>query len=223
MKKNDNTQFLFSEENKNLIKDPFSQNNPITVQVLGVCSALAVTAQLIPSIVMAVAVIFVTVMSNVSISLMRNIIPTRIRIIVELVIVACLVIVVDQILKAYNYSVSKQLSVFIGLIITNCIVMGRLESFALSNSVWRSFLDGLGNGLGYGCILIIVAFIREFLGSGSLFGFNILGDSIKKTGIYSIGYEDNSFMLLAPMALITLGIIIWIHRSINIKLVEKKK
>lgn len=206
--------------NKALITNAFNNNNPITVQVLGICSALAVTAQLNPSIIMAFAVTFVTIMSNVTISLIRNLIPPKIRIIVQLVIVSFLVIVVDQILKAYNYPVSKQLSVFVGLIITNCIIMGRLESFALSNSAYKSFLDGIGNGLGYGIILVIVAFFREFLGSGSLFGIKILGNPIKKTGLYSIGYENNGFMLLAPMALITLGIIIWIQRSINNKLIE---
>lgn len=204
---------MFSKKNKRLVIDPLHDNNPITVQVLGICSALAVTAQLIPSIVMGIAVTFVITISNVSISIIRNSIPPRIRIIVQLIIVACLVIIVDQILKAYNYKISKQLSVFVGLIITNCIIMGRLEAFALSNSIWKSFLDGIGNGLGYGMILIIVAFFREFLGSGSIFGIQILGNSIEKTGLYSIGYENNGFMLLAPMALITLGIVIWIQKS----------
>lgn len=207
---------LFSNKNCMLITDPFSNNNPITVQVLGVCSALAVTSQLIPSIFMALAVIFVTTMSNVVISLMRYLIPSSIRIIIQLVVVAFLVIVVDQFLKAYSYTVSKQLSVFVGLIITNCIIMGRLEAFALHNSIWKSFLDGIGNGLGYGIILIIVAFFRELLGSGTLFGIKIFGDSVEKTGLYAYGYENNGFMLLAPMALITLGIIIWIQKAINI-------
>lgn len=218
--KTSNTSEIFSKKNKALITNPFSDNNPITVQVLGICSALAVTAQLIPSVVMAIAVTFVTAISNITISLIRNIIPQRIRIIVQLVIVACLVIVVDQVLKAYSYSISKQLSVFVGLIITNCIIMGRLEAFALSNSVWKSFLDGIGNGFGYGIILVIVAFFRELLGSGSLFGITVLGDSVEKTGLYSIGYENNGFILLAPMALITLGIVIWIQRSRNNKLID---
>lgn len=208
-------------ENNKLIKEPLNEKNPITVQVLGICSALAVTTQLIPSIVMAISVTFVTTISNVIISLIRNIIPIRIRIIVQLVIVSFLVIIVDQILKAYNYSISKQLSVFIGLIITNCIIMGRLEAFALNNSIYKSFLDGIGNGLGYGFILIIISFFRELLGSGSLLGFKILGNSIEKTGLYAVGYEDNGLMLLAPMALIIVGLIIWIQRSINIKLIEK--
>lgn len=213
MKNNNENTFLFSQKNKILITDPLSVNNPITVQVLGICSALAVTAQLIPSIVMSIAVIFVTTMSNILISLMRKFIPSSIRIIIQLVVVSFLVIVVDQVLKAYNYSMSKQLSVFVGLIITNCIIMGRLEAFALHNAIWRSFLDGIGNGLGYGIILITIAFFRELLGSGTLFGFPVLGDPVEKTGLYSYGYENNGFMLLAPMALITVGIIIWIQKK----------
>lgn len=213
---NNNNESFFSKKNKILITDPFTNNNPITVQVLGICSALAVTAQLIPSIFMALAVIFVTTMSNVVISLIRNLIPRSIRIIIQLIIVSFLVIVVDQFLKAYSYSISKQLSVFVGLIITNCIIMGRLEAFALHNSVWRSFLDGIGNGLGYAIILIIVAFFRELLGSGTLFGIHIFGDSVEKTGLYFYGYENNGFMLLAPMALITVGIIIWIQKANNL-------
>lgn len=218
---NNKNNSFFSKKNKILITDPFSNNNPITVQVLGICSALAVTAQLIPSIVMAISVLFVTTMSNVLISLLRNLIPSSIRIIIQLVIVSFLVIVVDQVLKAYNYSISKQLSVFVGLIITNCIIMGRLEAFALHNSIWKSFLDGIGNGLGYGIILIIVAFFRELLGSGTLFGWHIFGDPVEKTGLYAYGYENNGFMLLAPMALITVGIIIWIQRKTNSILIEK--
>ena len=211
---------LFSKKNKGLITDPLFDNNPITIQVLGICSALAITAQLKASIVMALAVVFVLAVGNVVISLMRNIIPSKIRIIVQLVVVATLVIIVDLVLKAFAYELSKQLSVFVGLIITNCIIMGRFEAFALANGPWKSFLDGIGNAAGYGLILIIVGFFRELLGSGTLLGFPVLGDPIKKTGLYAIGYENNGFMLLAPMALITVGIIIWIQRSRNKSLIE---
>ncbi len=212
---------LLSKKDAKLITDPLADNNPITIQVLGICSALAVTAELKPSIVMAISVMFVLAMGNVVISLMRNIIPPKIRIIVQLVIAAALVIIVDQILKAFAYELSKQLSVFVGLIITNCIIMGRFEAFALANTPWRSFLDGIGNSAGYGIILIIVGFFRELLGSGSLMGFKVLGDSIEKTGVYAYGYENNGFMLLAPMALITIGIIIWVQRSRNTALIEQ--
>lgn len=211
---------LFSKKNKGLMTDPLFDNNPITIQVLGICSALAITAQLKASIVMALAVMFVLAMGNVVISLMRNIIPSKIRIIVQLVVVAALVIVVDLTLKAYAYSLSKELSVFVGLIITNCIIMGRFEAFALGNGPWKSFLDGIGNAAGYGLILIIVGFFRELLGSGTLLGFKVLGDPIEKTGLYALGYENNGFMLLAPMALITVGVIIWIQRSRNESLIE---
>ncbi len=211
---------LFSKKNKKLLTDPLADNNPITIQVLGICSALAITAQLKPSIVMAISVIFVLGIGNVVISLMRNIIPSKIRIIVQLVVVAALVIVVDQVLKAFAYTLSKELSVFIGLIITNCIIMGRFEAFALGNGPWKSFLDGIGNAAGYGVLLIIVAFFRELLGSGTLFGIKVLGDPIEKTGLYAYGYENNGFMVLAPMALITVGIIIWIQRSRNKALIE---
>ena len=169
---------------------------------------------------MALSVMFVLALGNVVISLMRNIIPSKIRIIVQLVVVAALVIVVDQVLKAYAYSLSKELSVFIGLIITNCIIMGRFEAFALGNTPWKSFLDGIGNAAGYGLLLVIVAFFRELLGSGTLFGYKVLGDPIEKTGLYAYGYENNGFMVLAPMALITVGIIIWIQRSRNTDLIE---
>lgn len=212
---------LLSKKDKALILDPLTDNNPITIQVLGICSALAITAQLKASIVMALSVIFVMGAGNIVISLMRNIIPSKIRIIVQLVVVATLVIIVDQVLKAFSYELSKQLSVFIGLIITNCIIMGRFEAFALGNGVFRSFLDGIGNALGYGVILIIVGFFRELLGSGTLLGIQVLGDPIAKTGLYSIGYENNGFMLLSPMALITIGIIIWVQRSRNPELVEE--
>ena len=212
---------LFSKKNRKLITDPLDDANPISVQVLGICSALAITAKLNPSIVMAISVIFVMGIGNVVISLLRNLIPNRVRIIVQLVVVAFLVIFVDQVLKAYLFDVSKQLSVFVGLIITNCIIMGRFEAFALGNKPWKSFLDGVGNAAGYGIILVIVAFFRELLGSGSLFGFPLLGNPVEKTGLYALGYENNGFMLLSPMALITLGIIIWVQRSRNKKLIEE--
>jgi len=213
---------LLSKKDAKLITDPLADNNPITIQVLGICSALAITAELKPSIVMAIAVLFVLGVGNVIISLMRNIIPSKIRIIVQLIVVAALVIIVDLILKAFAYELSKTLSVFVGLIITNCIIMGRFEAFALANSPWRSFLDGIGNALGYGVILIIIGFFRELLGSGSLLGFKVLGDAIEKTGVYAYGYENNGFMLLAPMALITIGIIIWVQRSRNKDLLEEE-
>jgi Na+-transporting NADH:ubiquinone oxidoreductase subunit D len=212
---------LLKKKDLKLVKDPLFDNNPITVQVLGICSALAITAQLKAAIVMAISVMFVLAAGNVVISLMRNIIPPKIRIIAQLVIAAALVIIVDQVLKAYSYELSKQLSVFVGLIITNCIIMGRFEAFALANTPWKSFLDGIGNAGGYGIILVIVAFFRELLGSGTLFGIKVLGDSVKKTGLYAYGYENNGFMLLAPMALITLGIIIWVQRSKNASLIEE--
>src|SRR5210317_81293 len=211
---------LLSKKDSKLILDPLADDNPITIQVLGICSALAITAQLKASIVMAVSVLFVLGVGNVVISLMRNIIPSKIRIIVQLTVVAALVIIVDLVLKAFAYELSKELSVFVGLIITNCIIMGRFEAFALGNNAWRSFLDGVGNALGYAVILIIVGFFRELLGSGTLLGFKVLGDPIAKTGLYSIGYENNGFMLLAPMALIVVGIIIWVQRSKNPALIE---
>ncbi len=215
---------FLSKRNRKLLSDPLDDNNPITVQVLGICSALAITVQLEPAIVMAIAVMAVMAFSNVIISLMRNMIPSRIRIIVQLVVVASLVALVDQVLRAYAYDVSKQLSVFIGLIITNCIVMGRLEAFALGNGAYRSFLDGIGNAAGYGLILIIVAFFRELLGAGKLFGYEVLGHKgvtlAESTGLYAIGYENNGLMLLSPMALIVVGILIWFQRSRNRKLIE---
>ncbi len=217
-----NKEGLFSKSNIKLITNPFNDDNPVTVQVLGICSALAVTVQMKNAFVMALSVTAVIALSNVIVSLIRNLIPNRIRIIVQLVVVALLVILVDQVLKAYAYDVSKQLSVFVGLIITNCIVMGRLEAFALGNTPWKSFLDGIGNGLGYGIILMIVAFFRELLGTGKVFGIEIFGNAVEKTGAYAHGYVNNGFMLLAPMALITVGLIIWVQRSINKKLIEKK-
>lgn len=213
---------LLSKKDSKLIIDPLADNNPITIQVLGICSALAITAELKASIVMALSVMAVLAIGNVVISLMRNIIPSKIRIIVQLVVVAALVIVVDQVLKAYAYELSKTLSVFVGLIITNCIIMGRFEAFALANGPWRSFLDGIGNAAGYGLILIIVGFFRELLGSGTLLGFPILGNPIpgELSGLYAFGYENNGFMLLSPMALIVVGILIWIQRSRNKTLIE---
>jgi|TARA_B100001093_G_scaffold328588_1_gene313571 Na+-transporting NADH:ubiquinone oxidoreductase subunit D len=208
--------FLFSKKDKKLLTDPLDDNNPITVQVLGICSALAITVQLKPAVVMAVSVLFVLSTANVVVSLMRNLIPSRIRIIVQLVVIASLVILVDQVLKAFVYDVSKELSVFVGLIITNCIIMGRLEAFALGNTPGKAFLDGLGNSFGYGIILIIVAFFRELLGSGTLYGYPVL----EKLGVYELGYENNGMMILPPMALITVGILIWIQRARNTKLIE---
>ena len=207
---------LFSKKNKKLLSDPLDDNNPITVQVLGICSALAITVQLEPAIVMTMSVIFVMACSNVIISVLRNLIPNRIRIIVFLVVISSLVALVDQFLKAYAYEVSKELSIFIGLIVTNCIIMGRLEAFALGNGIWKSFLDGIGNAFAYGVILILVAFFRELLGSGNLMGVQVIPDFI-----YEMGYENNGLMLLSPMALITVGIIIWIQRSRNKKLIEQ--
>lgn len=212
---------LFSKKNLGLVKDPLTDNNPITVQVLGICSALAITAELKASVIMALSVMFVLAMGNVVISLMRNIIPSAIRIIAQLVVVAALVIIVDLTLKAYVPDLAKKLSVFVGLIITNCIIMGRFEAFALGNTPWKSFLDGIGNAAGYGLILVIVGFFRELLGSGKLFGFEVLGNPVEKTGLYAIGYENNGFMLLAPMALITLGLIIGLQRSKNKSLIEE--
>src|SRR5699024_1721800 len=198
---------LLSKKDAKLVLDPLADDNPITVQVLGICSALAVTAQLKPSIVMALSVMFVLAMGNVTISLLRNIIPPKIRIIAQLIVVAALVIIVDQVLKAYAYELSKELSVFVGLIITNCIIMGRFEAFALGNGPWESFLDGIGNAAGYGIILIIVGFFRELFGSGTLLGFNVFGNAVDGTGLYAIGYENNGFMVLPPMALIVVGLI----------------
>ena len=212
---------LLSKKDTNLILDPLADNNPITIQVLGICSALAITAELEASIVMAISVIFVMALGNVVISLMRDIIPSKIRIIVQLIVVATLVIIVDQVLKAYAYELSKTLGAFIGLIITNCIIMGRFEAFALANGPWRSFLDGIGNALGYGVILIIVGFFRELLGSGTLLGFPVLGDPITKTGLYATGYENNGFMIIPPAALIVVGILIWVQRSRNPALIEE--
>lgn len=211
---------LFSAKNLKLITGPIGSQNPITTQVLGICSALAVTAKLEPAIVMSISVIAVLVFSNLIISLIRNSIPSRIRIIVQLVIVAALVILVDQILKAFAYDVSRQLSVFVGLIITNCILMGRLEAFALGNKPWPSVLDAVGNGAGYGLILIIVAFFRELFGSGTLTLPGLGELQVIPQVFYDWGYVNNGFMILPPMALIVVGIIIWVQRSRNKELIE---
>jgi len=208
---------LFSTKNLKLLTEPLGQSNPITVQVLGICSALAITVKLKPSIVMALSVMAVLAVSNVVISSIRKMVPPRIRIIVQLVVIATMVIIVDEVLKAYAYDISKQLSVFVGLIITNCIIMGRLEAFALGNKPWPSFLDGLGNAAGYGVILIIVAFFRELLGSGTLLDFRVIPQSF-----YDAGYMNNGMMVLPPMALVVLGIIIWVQRVRRKNLVEEK-
>lgn len=202
--------------NKDIFFNPFSKDNPVIVQVLGICSALAVTAKLEPALVMGISVIAVLAFSNVIISLLRNTIPTNIRIIVQLVVVAALVIIVNQLLMAYAYDVSKQLSVFVSLIITNCILMGRLEAFAMGNKPWPSFLDGVGNGIGYTIILVIVGFFRELLGSGTLFGYQMVPQCF-----YDAGYANNGLMILPPMALIVVACIIWVHRSRNKDLQEK--
>ncbi|MDR0742760.1 MAG: NADH:ubiquinone reductase (Na(+)-transporting) subunit D [Tannerella sp.] len=208
---------LLSGKNKEILLGPLSRNNPVIIQMLGICSALAVTAKLEPAIVMALSVTAVIAFANVIISLLRNTIPNRIRIIVQLVVVAALVTIVSEVLKAFAYDVSKQLSVFIGLIITNCILMGRLEAFALGNAPWASFLDGIGNGLGYGIILVIVAFFRELLGSGTLLGFQLI-----PRFVYDVGYVNNGLMIMPPMALICVAVIIWVHRSRNKDLQEEK-
>ncbi len=208
---------IFSAKNLKYLTGPFGANNPVIVQILGICSALAVTVQLKPAIVMALSVTVVTGFSNLVMSLLRNGVPSRIRIIVQLVVIAALVILVDQVLKAFVYDVAKQLSVYVGLIITNCIVMGRVEAFALGNKPWPAFLDGIGNGLGYGLILVIVALFREVLGSGTLFGYPLF----ENLGLYEMGYSNCGLMLFPPMALIIVGCIIWVHRTRNKDLQEK--
>ncbi len=206
---------LFSKKNKKLITDPLDDSNPITVQVLGICSALAITVQVKQAVVMSLSVLVVLIGSTFITSVLRNMIPSRVRIIVQLVIVAAMVILVDQVLKAFVYDVSKQLSVFVGLIITNCIIMGRIEAFSLANKPWPSFLDAVGNAAGYGLILIVVAFFRELLGSGKLWGFQLIPQSF-----YDMGYSNNGLMILPPMALIVVGVYIWVQRSKNTKLIE---
>jgi len=208
---------ILSAKNLKLLTEPLGRNNPITVQVLGICSALAVTVKLKPAIVMALSVTIVTAVSNLVIAALRKSIPDRIRIIVQLVVIATMVILVDQFLKAFVFDVSKQLSVFVGLIITNCILMGRLEAFAMANRPWPSFIDGLGNGFGYGMILIVVSFFRELLGSGTIYGYPVL----EKLGIFRTGYENNGMVILPPMALIFVGLIIWFQRSRDKSLIEK--
>ncbi len=207
---------LLSKKNKEALVSPLNKNNPVVVQMLGVCSALAVTSKLEPSIVMAISVTIVVAFANVIISLLRNTIPSRIRIMVQLVVVATLVTIVSEVLKAYAYDVNKQLSVFVGLIITNCILMGRLEAFALGNGPWPSFLDGIGNGLGYGIILVIIGFFRELLGSGTLLGYKVIPESF-----YELGYVNNGLMILPPMALIVVAVVIWVQRSLKPELQEQ--
>lgn len=217
---------LFSKKNRKLITDPLTDNNPVTVQVLGICSALAITVQVSQGVVMGLSVIFVTMMGNLVVSMLRNMIPSRIRIIVQLVVVAALVIVVDQVLAAFLPDLSAKLSVFVGLIITNCIIMGRLEAFAMANKPWPSLMDGLGNGLGYAGLLVLVAVFRELFGSGSLWGIPIFGSPIPTeanpmgSGLFALGYMNNNMMVLPPMALIIVGIIIWVQRSRNKTLQE---
>ncbi|MCM8538733.1 MAG: NADH:ubiquinone reductase (Na(+)-transporting) subunit D [Lentisphaeraceae bacterium] len=201
---------MFSKKNMKLMKDPLIDNNPIAVQVLGICSALAVTAQLKPSVIMAISVTVVIAFSNLIISMLRKMIPNSIRIIVELTIIATLVILVDQVLKAYAFEMSKQLSVFVGLIITNCIVMGRAEAFAMGNKPWPSLLDGLGSGFGYGVIIVIVGFLREVLGSGTLWGYDIIPSFLA-----NLGYVNNGLMVLPPGAFVIIGLIVWLQREIT--------
>ncbi len=208
---------IFSSRNLKLLATPLNLQNPVTVQILGICSALAVTVKLKPAIVMGISVTVVLTVSNLVISMMRNLIPPRIRIIVQLLVVASMVILVDQFLRAFVYDVSKQLSVYVGLIITNCIIMGRLEAFAMANKPWTSFLDGIGHGTGYAIILIVVAFFRELLGSGTVMGYQVIPQAF-----YDAGYLNNGMMLMPTMALILVGVIIWIQRSFNKELIEKE-
>lgn len=208
---------ILSSKNFKLLSNPLNLQNPVTVQILGICSALAVTTKLKPAIVMGLSVLVVTAFSNLVISAMRNYIPPRIRIIVQLVVVASMVILVDQLLRAFVYDVSKQLSVYVGLIITNCIIMGRLEAFAMGNKPWPSFIDGVGNGLGYSIILIVVAFIRELFGSGAILGIKVIPQAF-----YDAGYINNGMMIMPTMALVLVGVIIWIQRSFNKELIEKE-
>jgi len=207
---------LFSKKNRKLLSDPLDSANPVSVQVLGICSALAITVQIEQAFVMSLSVLAVMIFGNIIVSILRNLIPSRIRIIVQLVVVAALVILVDEVLKAFLPDVSEKLSVFVGLIISNCIIMGRLEAFALGNKIWPSFLDAIGNAMGYAWILIVVAFFRELLGSGKIWGFQIIPESF-----YELGYMNNNMMILPPMALITVALIIWAQRNRNKELIEE--
>lgn len=211
---------LFSKKNKRLITEPLDDNNPVTLQVLGICSALAITVSIEQALVMTGSVFFVLGLGNVIISMLRNLIPSRIRIIVQLVVVAALVIIVNEILKAFLPDMAEKLSVFVGLIITNCIIMGRFEAFAMANKPWPSFLDAVGNTLGYGWVLVVVSVIREIFGSGKFFGVELFGDRIAGTGLYKYGYMDNNFIILAPFALFAVAIVIWVQRSRNTSLIE---
>lgn len=215
VKEQEKKEALFSKKNVRVLKDPLDDNNPITVQILGVCSALAVTTQVKPALIMALGLTVVTAFSNLILSMIRKGIPNRIRIIVQLIVAAMLVTIVDQILKAYMFDVSKKLSVFVGLIITNCIVMGRLEAFAMAQKPWPSFLDGIGNGLGYGAILVSIATVREVFGSGTFFGFKVVPQ-----WLYDMGYVNNGLMMLPPAALFLIATIIWIQRNKNKKLIN---
>ncbi|MBW7866809.1 MAG: NADH:ubiquinone reductase (Na(+)-transporting) subunit D [Brumimicrobium sp.] len=222
-KKREPREPLFSKKNKKLVTEPLGDNNPVTVQILGICSALAITVQIEQAFWMSVSVLFVLIAGNVVISALRNLIPSRIRIIAQLVIAAALVIIVDEVLKAYVPDVSEKLSVFVGLIITNCILMGRFEAFAMANKPWPSALDAVGNGLGYAWVLMVVSFVRELLGSGKLWGANIFGSNLpgEESGLYAMGYMNNNMMILPPMALIVIGIIIWVQRYRNRALIEE--
>ena len=211
---------LFSKKNKKLITDPLGDNNPVTIQVLGICSALAITVSIIQALTMTAAVLFVLVAGNVIISLLRNVIPPKIRIIVQLIVVASLVIMVNEVLKAFLPDLGAKLSVFVGLIITNCIIMGRFEAFAMANKPWASALDGVGNALGYGFVLVVVSIIREFFGTGKFAGVELLGNVAEGTGLYGMGYMNNNLVILAPFALITVALVIWVQRAINKSLVE---
>jgi Na+-transporting NADH:ubiquinone oxidoreductase subunit D len=211
---------LFSKKNKRLVTEPLNDSNPVTIQVLGICSALAITVSIEQAIVMTLSVMAVLAAGNVIISMMRNIIPSRIRIIVQLVVVAALVIIVNEVLKAYLPDMAEKLSVFVGLIITNCIIMGRFEAFAMANKPWPSFLDAIGNSLGYGAVLVIVSIIREIFGAGKFFGVPLFGDRIERTGLYAYGYMDNNFIILAPFALFAVALVIWVQRARNKALIE---
>jgi Na+-transporting NADH:ubiquinone oxidoreductase subunit D len=212
---------LFSKKNKRLVTEPLDDNNPVTIQVLGICSALAITVSVEQALVMTASVFFVLAAGNIIISMLRNMIPSRIRIIVQLVVVASLVIIVNEVLKAFLPDMAEKLSVFVGLIITNCIIMGRFEAFAMANKPWPSFLDAVGNTVGYGIVLVLVSIFREIFGAGKLFGMELFGDRIEGTGLYGIGYMDNNFIILAPFALFAVGLIIWVQRARNKSLIEE--